>query len=176
MQAPEGAVVVDKFPLNIVVLPLIRRVFPGAKIIFALRDPRDVVLSCYQQRFTINAAMAQFLELGRAGAYYDQVMTLFELCRERLGFDLHQVRYEDVVGDLEGAARALSDFLGVAYEPAMLNYRETALRRDIATPSARQVIEPLYNRSIGRWQRYAEQLEPVLPVLAPWARRYRYTP
>jgi tetratricopeptide (TPR) repeat protein len=176
VQAPEGAVVVDKFPLNIVVLPLIRRVFPGAKIIFALRDPRDVVLSCYQQRFTINAAMAQFLELGRAGAYYDQVMTLFELCRERLGFDLHQVRYEDVVGDLEGAARALSDFLGVAYEPAMLNYRETALRRDIATPSARQVIEPLYNRSIGRWQRYAEQLEPVLPVLAPWARRYRYTP
>ena len=175
VEAPDGAILIDKFPLNIVVLPLIKRVFPDAKIIFALRDPRDVVLSCYQQRFNINAAMAQFLELGRAGAYYDQVMALFELCRDRLALDLHQVRYEDVVGDLEGAARALSGFLGVSFEAAMLNYRETALGRDIATPSARQVIEPLYNRSIGRWRRYEEELRPVLPVLAPWAARYGYT-
>jgi len=148
---------------------LIKRVFPDAKIIFALRDPRDVVLSCYQQRFAINVGMAQFLELDRAGAYYGQVMSLFELCRERLGLDLHQVRYEDVVGDLESAARALCAFLGVPFEPGMLNYRETALSREIATPSARQVIEPLYNRSIGRWRRYEEELKPVLPELGVWA-------
>ncbi|MEQ1493711.1 MAG: sulfotransferase [Terricaulis sp.] len=169
-------IVVDKYPLNIVVLPLIKRVFPNAKIIFALRDPRDVVLSCFQQRFTINAAMAQFLELGRAGAYYDEVMALFERCRERFDLDLHQVRYEDLVANLETAARELCAFLGVSFETAMLNYRETALKRDIATPSARQVIEPLYNRSIGRWRRYEEELKPVLPVLAPWAERYGYTP
>jgi hypothetical protein len=57
----------------------------------------------------------------------------------------------------------------------MLNYRETALRREVATPSARQVIEPLYTRSIGRWRRYEQHLQPVLPVLAPWARRYGYS-
>lgn len=174
VHAPTGAIVVDKFPLNIVVLPLIKRVFPNAKIIFALRDPRDVVLSCFQQRFTINAAMAQFLELERAGAYYDQVMGLFELCRARLGLDLHQVRYEDVVADLEDAARSLCAFLGVVFEPAMLDYRSTALKRDIATPSARQVIEPLYNRSVERWRRYEEELKPVLSVLAPWAELYGY--
>lgn len=171
-----ASVVVDKYPLNIVVLPLIKRIFPNAKIIFALRDPRDVVLSCFQQRFTINAAMAQFLEIVRAGAYYDQVMALFELCRARLDLDLHQVRYEDVIADLEGAARELCAFVGVPFEAAMLNYRETALKRDIATPSARQVIEPLYNRSIGRWRRYEEELRPVLPVLTPWAERYGYAP
>ncbi|MCX7357354.1 MAG: sulfotransferase [Alphaproteobacteria bacterium] len=171
-----ASIVVDKYPLNIVVLPLIKRVFPAAKVIFALRDPRDVVLSCFQQRFTINAAMAQFLEVERAGAYYDQVMALFELCRARLNLNLHQVRYEDVVGDLERAARELCGFLGAPYEEAMLNYRETALKRDIATPSARQVIEPLYNRSIGRWRRYEEELKSVLPVLAPWAQRYGYAP
>ncbi|MBX3431049.1 MAG: sulfotransferase [Hyphomonadaceae bacterium] len=172
----EASVVVDKYPLNIVVLPLIKRVFPNAKIIFALRDPRDVVLSCFQQRFTINAAMAQFLELDRAGAYYDQAMTLFELCRARLNLNLSQVRYEDVVADLEGTARALCAFLSVPFEDRMLNYRETALKRDIATPSARQVIEPLYSRSIGRWRRYEEELAPVLPVLTPWAERYGYAP
>ena len=176
VDAPADAVVVDKFPLNIVVLPLIKRVFPNAKIIFAVRDPRDVVLSCYQQRFVINAAMVQFLELSRAGAYYDLVMSLMDRCRERLDLNLHQVRYEDVVGDLETAARELCSFLGVGFEPRMLNFNETALRRDIATPSARQVIQPLYNRSIGRWRRYEAELAPVLQVLAPWARRFGYPP
>ena len=72
---------------------------------------RDVVLSCFQQRFTINAAMAQFLELQWAGAYYDQVMGLFELCRARLGLDLHQVRYEDVVADPAAAVGAIRQVL-----------------------------------------------------------------
>jgi tetratricopeptide (TPR) repeat protein len=171
-----GKLVIDKLPLNIVVLPLIRRVFPDAKIILALRDPRDVILSCYQQRFGMNAAMAQFLRLEAAAAYYDLVMGLLETCRERLALTLHQVRYEDVVGDLEGAARGLCDFLGLEFEPAMLLFRETALKRDIGTPSARQVIEPLYARSIGRWRRYAEDLAPALPVLAAWVKRYGYVP
>jgi tetratricopeptide (TPR) repeat protein len=176
VDAPASAVVVDKFPLNIVVLPLIERVFPSAKIIFAMRDPRDVVLSCYQQRFVINAAMVQFLDLNRAGAYYDLVMSLMDRCRERLDLNLHQVRYEDVVNDLEAAARRLCDFLGVPFEPRMLNFNETAMRRHIATPSARQVIQPLYNRSIGRWRRYEAELRPVLPVLTPWAKRFGYAP
>lgn len=174
VEAPLDALVVDKFPLNIVVLPLIKRVFPHAKIIFALRDPRDVMLSCYQQRFGMNAAMAQFLEIDRAAAYYDHVMALYELCREKLGLDLHQVRYEDVVSDLENAARGLCQFLGATYEPAMLDYRSTALKREITTPSARQVIEPLYNRSIGRWRRYEQDLAPVLPLLGAWAQRFGY--
>ncbi len=172
----DDGLVVDKFPLNIVVLPWIKLIFPDAKIIFALRDPRDVVLSCYQQRFGMNAAMAQFLQLDTAAAYYDQVMSLMEVSRERLDLDLHQVRYEEVVADIEGSARQLCAFLNVAYDPSMLNFRETALKRDIATPSARQVIEPLYNRSIGRWRRYAAHLSPVLPQLNAWAGRYGYAP
>jgi cytochrome c-type biogenesis protein CcmH/NrfG len=172
---PEGALVVDKLPLNIVVLPLIKRVFPDAKIIFALRDPRDVILSCYVQRFGMNAAMAQFLDLSRAAAYYDAIMRLMTRCREKLALDLHQVRYEDVVADLEGQARALTAFLGVAFEPAMLSFRETALARDINTPSARQVIEPIYTRSIGKWRRYVGDLAPILPLLTAWAERFGYT-
>ena len=171
---PPGALVVDKFPLNIVVLPLIKAVFPDAKVIFALRDPRDVVLSCYQQRFGMNAAMAQLLDLGSAAAYYDLVLRLYELCRDRLGLPIHQVRYEDVVADLETAARGLSSFLGVGYEAAMLSFQETALKREIATPSARQVTQPLYSRSVGRWRRYEQHMRPVLAQLNRWAERFGY--
>lgn len=174
-ERPDG-LVVDKMPLNIVVLPMIKRIFPDAKIIFALRDPRDVILSCYQQRFGINDAMVQFLQLETAAAYYDTVMRLYEMCRERLTLSIHEVRYEEVIANLEGTARSLATFLEVEYEPGMLNYRETALRRDIDTPSARQVIQPLYTRSISRWRRYAEQLAPILPVLEPWVERFGYEP
>ncbi len=169
-----GKLVVDKLPLNIVVLPLIKRVFPDAKIIFSLRDPRDVILSCYQQRFGMNAAMAQFLELNSAAAYYDAIMRLMQLCEEKLALDLHRIRYEDVVADMEGVARALTQFLDVPFEPSMLDFRNTALKRDINTPSARQVIEPLYKRSVERWRRYAEELGPALPVLNAWAMRFGY--
>ncbi|HVV32588.1 MAG TPA: sulfotransferase [Vitreimonas sp.] len=171
---PADALVVDKLPLNIVVLPLIKRVFPDAKIIFALRDPRDVILSCYVQRFGMNAAMAQFLELGRAARYYDAVMRLMSLCREKLALHLHQVRYEDVVADIGREARALADFLGLPFEEAMLSFRETALARDINTPSARQVIEPIYTRSVQKWRRYEAELATALPLLNQWAARFGY--
>lgn len=167
-------IVIDKLPLNIVFLPLIQRIFPDARVIVALRDPRDVILSCFQQRFGMNAAMAQLLTLETAAAYYDGVMSLLEACRARLALPFHSVRYEDVVGGLDTEARRLADFLGVPFEPAMLAFHETARRRAIATPSARQVVEPLYARSVGRWQRYAEPMAAVLPGLARWAERFGY--
>ncbi len=168
-----GQIVVDKLPLNIVALPLITHIFPRAKIIFALRDPRDSVLSCFQQQFGMNAAMVQFLAIDTPASYYDLVMTLFETCRAE-GVNAHQVRYEDVVADLEGEARKLAQFLGVPFEARMLDYQSTARARDIRTPSVRQVVQPLYTRSIGRWRRYAEQLAPALPVLNAWAARFGY--
>lgn len=174
--AQPGVTFIDKLPLNIVALPLIAHIFPNAKIILALRDPRDVILSCYQQQFGMNAAMVQFLSLETAAGYYDLVMTLLAACRRRLALNLHQVRYEDVVANLEGEARKLTAFLDVPFEPRMLAYQETAFRRDIQTPSARQVVQPLYTRSIGRWRRYAAQLAPVAPTLNPWADQFGYAP
>lgn len=167
-------IVVDKLPLNIIFLPLVRRVFPDAKILFALRDPRDVVLSCFQQRFGMNAAMVQFLQLDTAAVYYDKVMSLGLLCRERLGLAVHEVRYENVVADLESVARDVTAFLDLPFEAAMLSPAETARGRNINTPSARQVVEPIYTRSVARWKKYARELAPVLPGLSDWAERLGY--
>ena len=122
----------------------------------------------------MNAAMVQFLAIDTAAAYYDLVMTLFEACRTQFKLDLHQVRYEDVVADLEGEARKLTNFLEIPFDTRMLDYQATARTRSIQTPSARQVIQPLYTRSIGRWRRYADQLAPALPTLDAWAVRLGY--
>ena len=170
----DGRTLIDKLPLNIVFLPLIARMFPGARAIVALRDPRDVVLSCFQQRFGMNTAMVQFLELETSARYYDQVMGLYWRCRDRVPLQLLEVRYEEVVGDLERAVRALTEFLGAPFEPAMLDFVTTARRREINTPSAGQVVQPLYTRSVGRWRNYDGQLAPVRAVLGDWAARWGY--
>ncbi len=172
--ATDRPVMVDKLPLNIVFLPVIRRLFPGARVIVALRDPRDVILSCFQQRFTLNPAMIQLLDLATAAAYYDTVMSVWDACRSRLGLLMHVVRYEDVVDDLETEARRLCGFLGLPFDQDMLRFRESALRRDVRTPSSRQVVEPLYRRSVGRWRAYAEDLAPVLPALQRWTSALGY--
>jgi hypothetical protein len=75
-----------------------------------------------------------------------------------------EVRYEDVVGDLEGAARRLLDFCGLDWDPACLAFHVT--ERPVRTASAAQVRQPIYDSSIGRWRRYGAELGPLLAALA----------
>jgi len=172
--AAQGKLIVDKHPLHITLLPLINKIWPDAKIVLSLRDPRDVVLSCYQQCFGANVATAQFWALESAADYYDAVMGLMLTCRAKLKLDLHEIEYRDIVADLEREAHAMAAFLGLTFEPAMLRFNEAARARAISSASARQVTEPIYDRSLGRWRRYARELTPVLPLLDKWARRLGY--
>jgi hypothetical protein len=170
-----GKTVIDKLPLNILGAPLIHRLFPEAKLILALRHPCDVVLSCFMQNFDLNDAMANFLDIGDAARLYDLVMTFWTRARALLPLDVHEVRYEALVEDKEREMRALVDFLGLPWEERLLDHEGTALRRGpIVTPSYAQVVQPIYRRAAGRWERYRDQLAPVLPLLAPWAEKMGY--
>jgi hypothetical protein len=58
----------------------------------------------------------------------------------------------------------------------VLDHESTARkRRHIKTASYAQVVEPIYKRSAGRWLNYRKHLEPILPVLEPWVRKFGYT-
>jgi tetratricopeptide (TPR) repeat protein len=169
-----ASLTIDKLPLNSMYIQLIHRLFPGAKFILSLRDPRDVCLSCYFQSFELVGAMPYFLELDSTVRYYDAVMSLVAEAREQLPLDLHVVRYEDLVRDFQGQMRALTRFLGVPWEAGLVDHRHEQAGRDITTPSYQQVAEPLYTRSIGRWKNYRQQLSPVLPRLQPWVEKLGY--
>jgi tetratricopeptide (TPR) repeat protein len=171
---PRTRVFIDKQPLNAALLPLIHRLFPAARIILALRDPRDVVLSCYQQRFGMNAAMYQLLRLDTATAYYDAVMRLVEVSRGKLSLHLHAVKYEDVVTRFEATTRGVLAFLDLEWDERVRGYADTARQRTIATPSAAQVVRPLYASARGKWRNYRKYLEPWLPALTPWALHFGY--
>ena len=173
--APSKPVFIDKMPLNTVLLCLVAKLFPDAKILFALRDPRDIVLSCFRRRFAMNAQMYEFTSLESSAAYYDAVMELAALYREKLALSICDVRHEDVVADLNGETRRLCEFLSVEFNPSMLQFAETARSRSIDTPSAAQVSRGLSRDGIGQWRRYEKELAGVLPRLAPWAARFGYT-
>jgi tetratricopeptide (TPR) repeat protein len=170
-----GQTVVDKFPLHMARMPLVHRLFPDAKIVFVERHPCDVVLSCFITNFELNQAMAGFTDLREAALLYDAVFDAWTKASNLLPLDIHRIRYERLVDDLEGEMRGLLRFLAIDWDPGVLDNRASAAQRDyIRTASYAQVTEPIYRRASGRWQRYRTELEPVLPILAPWADRLGY--
>ncbi len=168
---------VDKMPLNTVDLGLILRLFPGARIIMAVRHPCDSCLSCFMQDFQLNGAMANFLDLERAALYYKQVMTLWQLYQQVSPHPFHLIRYEDMIDDFPAEMRRLIEFVGVRWDDSVLRYQEQARRRTkIRTPSYSQVTEPIYRQARFRWQRYTRQLEPCMANLTPFIELFGYGP
>jgi len=171
---PRGRVFIDKMPLASVRLPVIAKLFPTARLLFARRDPRDVVLSCFRRRFGMNPSMYQLLTLEGAAAYYDAVMRLSGIYGNLLPLPQHLVRYESLVEDFEATARAACDFLGIEWDQGLLDFAAKARARGISTPSAAQVARGLNREGQGAWRRYAQQMAPVLPILEPWVRQFGY--
>ena len=173
---PEGKVFIDKQPLNTFNLPMISKLFPEAKVLFALRDPRDVVFSCFRRHFEVNSTMFEFLNLEDGARFYAAVMNVGVLCRAKLPLTLHEHRYEDMVADFDGRVRAVCDFLDVPWTDAMRGFSTKAREETIRSPSAAQVRRPLYGEGVGQWRRYAKEFAPALPILAPWVKHFGYKP
>jgi len=172
---PHRRIIVNKLPLNIIHVGLVARVFPDARFILALRHPADSVLSCFMQDFALNASMANFLSLDGAAHLYDRVMGLWLGAQTWLANPVATVRYEDLTEDLEGAVRPVMEMLALDWDAAMADPAAHARRRGtIRTPSYAQVTEPLYRRSVARWERYRFALDPVLPRLAPYITAFGY--
>jgi tetratricopeptide (TPR) repeat protein len=171
----KGAVVIDKLPLNLVHAGFIQRIFPQARLLFAQRHPCDCVLSCFMREFVLNDSMANFLDLDDAAHFYAKAMTLWQQYQAVLPLAVHSVRYEALIETLKETLEPLLDFLDLGWDDRLHDYRQTAYRRQkISTPSYNQVTQPLYTRASGRWERYRAHLQPVLPVLLPWAKTFGY--
>lgn len=171
---PKDKQIVDKLPLNIVHLGLAKLLFPEAKIVVALRDPRDVCLSCFMQKFRINDAMANFLDLGTTGLTYEVVMRLWLHYRTSMDGSWIEYRYEDLVDNFDETVSRVLDFIGVGWDDTISSYRQAAQKRVISTPSYRDVTAPINNRAVARWRRYEKELSPILPRLEPFIEIFGY--
>lgn len=171
---PKDKIFVDKHPLNTAKLPLIAKLFPDARILFAVRDPRDVVFSCYRRHFEVHAFTYSFLTLESAARVYDAVMTIGAWSRRNLPLSFRLLRYEDLVADFEGQVRGACDFIGVEWDDKLRDFAAHAASREITSQSASQVRRGLYAEGAGRWRAYANKLAAILPILEPWIREFGY--
>ncbi len=160
-EEPGDRLLVDKLPMNITRLGLIRTLFPDARVLVALRDPRDCCISGLFQFFDANETMVHFSSLERAAGLYERVMGMWLRTRERAGLAWHAYRYEDLTADFEGTVREILDFLGLAWSDEVRRFREHARARAISTPSYERVTGEVDQRAVARWKNYARHIESV---------------
>ncbi|HEX4042074.1 MAG TPA: tetratricopeptide repeat protein [Xanthobacteraceae bacterium] len=160
--APTGERVTDKMPSNYYFAGLIHLALPNAKIIHSIRNPVDTCISCFSKLFTAEQNHTYDLaELGRYYGRYERLMAHWH--RVLPPQSILDVRYEDVVADLEGQARRILAYCGLPWDERCLSFHET--ERPVRTASATQVRQPIYQSAVGRWRVYQEQLEPLLSAL-----------
>ena len=166
--APSAKRVVDKHPFNFLHLGLIAKLFPGARVIHTVRDPRDTCLSCYFRNF-LNA-MPFATDLGWLGSFYAEYARLMGHWRQTLPGDpvnlrFMEIRYEDVIADQEGASRALIEFAGLDWDDRVMRFHEKP--RHAPTLYVDQVGRPVYSSSVAKWRTYERHIGPLLRALEP---------
>ncbi len=169
-----GRLRIDKNPSPTSRLPIWLRLFPELKIIIALRDPRDVVLSCFFQNLALNGTNVNFLSLDRLARHYSDLMDIWIIAREWDGIDAIESRYESLVQEVETEGRRVTEFLGLNWVDTQHQFHEASRRKQMYSPTYQDVTRPVYSSSVGRWQAYERFLSPILPRLEPYCRRWGY--
>ncbi len=145
---------VEKLPENVLYLGFIARSWPDARIIHMRRHPMDACFALYKQSYFRFA-----YSLDDLADYYLAYDRLSRHWRDTLGERMIEVEYEHLVSEPERETRRLLDLLGLPFEEACLEFDRNVA--PIATASAVQVREKMHRRSVGRWKKFEDQLQPL---------------
>lgn len=166
---------IEKEPLLTADLAVPLRLFPEAKILMPLRDPRDVVISFFFTIVPLAPHSAAAATLEDTCLYYAEVMRHWLLLRDRLDPSRwFESRYEDLLAEPEAHTRRVAAFLDLEWSPDMLSHHKQSSVREVSTPTYDDVSKPLYTRSRGRWNNYRTWLEPHLHLLEPFIKAFGY--
>lgn len=167
---------VDKNPSLTSYLPAFIRAFPEAKFLVALRDPRDVCLSCFMQPlFPTSPLSATYPSLEAAAAQYASVMTVWQTIRPLMPCPFLEVRYEDLVDNLEPVVRRILEFLGVSWDPRVQDFNEPTRNKLVRSPTYGDVKKAISKGAVGRWRSYRQYFQPsILEKLEPFVTAFGY--
>ena len=153
--SPRSRFITDKMPANYFFIGMIHLIFPDAKIIHSVRDPIDSCFSCYARLF--NETMEFAYDLGTLGRYAVRYLRLMWHWHEVLPADtVLDVRYEDIVDDVERQARRMLDYIGLPWSDECLKFYKN--KRLVKTASIAQVRKPIYRSSVGRAKNFEKRL------------------
>ncbi len=157
--------VIDKMPHNFESLWLLALLFPQASFIHCRRDPVATCVSCFTQPLGEQHAYVE--DLAALGKYYRQYQDLMSHWHKVLPINIMDINYEQLVTDQEAQIRRMVAHVGLNWNDACLRSHE--IRRDVRTPSRRQVEQPIYTSSIQGWRRYEKHLGPLIEALGDLA-------
>jgi tetratricopeptide (TPR) repeat protein len=159
--APDARRVVDKLPHNFEHVGLIKFLFPKARIISVRRDPRAIAISNYftdyQAKFGGMGFAYDLTDIGEQLADHNNLMHHWH---QIFPGEILELQYEDVVDDLEASARRILEYVGVDWEPQVLDFAN--VDRAVKTASVWQVRQPIYTSSKEKWRRYESRLQPLI--------------
>ncbi len=155
---------IDKNPLNLWFLPLLRTLFPRAPVLWCRRDRRDVLLSLYFQNFA-HPALDFSYDLADLDRHLLLVARAEEAILAEVDPHLLPLDYETFVRDPQAALRAAGRILGPAPHPNGEGEAVLGEESRIATASTWQARQPPHTGSVGRWRRYARFLLAAHPAL-----------
>jgi tetratricopeptide (TPR) repeat protein len=170
-----GQRLIDKNPLNILRLPVIRRLFPNAPVILAIRHPCDVILSCYMQHFRAPDFAILCSDFQALAVGFRRTFDFWYEQKELLQPRSKELRYETFTRRFQEQVREILAFLALPWDDAVLRPQETALdKKFISTPSYSQVIQPVSSSAVGRWHSYEKEMAQVLPIIEPYLELWGY--
>lgn len=165
---------INKVALNSIDIGLISCLFPEARLLFALRDPRDVCLSCFQQAFKPATVTVNLMTWEGVARQYSAVMDLWLYLKPMIQPRYLELRYEDTVNDFENSFRQVFELLDLTWSSEIRTFHEKTKGRFIATPSFAAVNQPMYQHAVARWKHYPDVFDQILPILEPFIQAFGY--
>jgi len=165
VQAPKGARVVNKLPMNLFLLGVVRLAMPNARIVICRRNPVETCLSCFFQLFD-GRPLAATNDLAALGGFYRLHADALEHWAAALGEDtVTWVDNEAFRQDPDGVARSLIADMGLPWNDDCLNF--AARKARVRTASALQVRKGPMPPARLKWLTYEPWLGPLLEALGP---------
>jgi tetratricopeptide (TPR) repeat protein len=152
----------DKLPMNFQWIGLIKTVFPTAKIINTVRDPRDVCLSNFRNYFS-SKGNAYCYTLEHLAHYFGEYRNMMKFWHAEFPGEIFDCCYEDLTENQESVSRNLIKYLELEWEDQVLDFHKT--KRDVITASVAQVRQKMYKGSVSGWRAYEEMLQPLIDGL-----------
>lgn len=168
----------DKNPLNSVFISKLLKIFPDARFIHMVRDPRDVV-NGFKKR------------LKKKNVYFVSWQWLkfnisIEAKKEKIPSQFHSLKYEDMVSNTEETLTSLCKFLKVPFEHSMLqNHFSEKLQKYRAGESLEafkrrheNLLRPINASNIGKWKQELTETDKLIveQITGTYARtKYGYT-
>jgi len=117
--------------------------------------------SGFKQHFAEGQEFTYGLE--NVGTYYKDYVELMDHWEKVLPGFILRVQHEDVVDDLETQVRRILDFCDLEFEQSCIEFYKT--ERNVRTPSAEQVRQPIYKTGLEQWRHFEKHLNPLLDAL-----------